>query len=80
MEETDRKQHVSHNLTDRSSQSSQERSNNTTNATVLEAPRSLDAGNLRNESSEPPDGGYGWLVTVCVALINAHTWGINSVR
>ncbi|KAF2223171.1 major facilitator superfamily domain-containing protein [Elsinoe ampelina] len=26
----------------------------------------------------PPNGGYGWLCTLCVALINAHTWGINS--
>ncbi|KAL1872720.1 hypothetical protein Daus18300_004266 [Diaporthe australafricana] len=27
---------------------------------------------------QPPNGGYGWVVTACVALINAHTWGINS--
>lgn len=27
---------------------------------------------------QPPNGGYGWVCTVCVALINAHTWGINS--
>ena len=27
----------------------------------------------------PPDGGYGWVCTACVFLINAHTWGINSV-
>lgn len=26
----------------------------------------------------PPDGGYGWVVTACVFLINAHTWGVNS--
>ncbi len=26
----------------------------------------------------PPDGGYGWVCVVCVALINGHTWGINS--
>lgn len=26
----------------------------------------------------PPDGGYGWVCVVCVALINAHTWGLNS--
>lgn len=26
----------------------------------------------------PPDGGYGWIVTACVFLINAHTWGVNS--
>lgn len=27
----------------------------------------------------PPDGGYGWVCTACVFLVNAHTWGINSV-
>ncbi len=27
----------------------------------------------------PPDGGYGWVVVACVSVINAHTWGINSV-
>lgn len=27
---------------------------------------------------QPPNGGYGWVCTLCVALINAHTWGINS--
>ena len=26
----------------------------------------------------PPNGGYGWVCVVCVALINGHTWGINS--
>lgn len=26
----------------------------------------------------PPNGGYGWVCVVAVALINAHTWGINS--
>ena len=27
---------------------------------------------------EPPNGGYGWVCTVCCATINAHTWGLNS--
>ncbi|KAG5927625.1 hypothetical protein E4U42_001992 [Claviceps africana] len=26
----------------------------------------------------PPDGGYGWVCTGCVSLVNAHTWGLNS--
>lgn len=25
-----------------------------------------------------PDGGYGWICTACVFLINAHTWGVNA--
>jgi len=27
----------------------------------------------------PPDGEYGWVYVACVFLINAHTWGVNSV-
>lgn len=27
----------------------------------------------------PPNGGYGWVCTACVFLMNAHTWGLNSV-
>lgn len=26
----------------------------------------------------PPNGGYGWVCTACVATINAHSWGLNS--
>ena len=26
-----------------------------------------------------PDGGYGWVCVACVFLMNAHTWGVNSV-
>lgn len=26
------------------------------------------------------DGGYGWICVLAVALINAHTWGIVTVR
>lgn len=28
----------------------------------------------------PPNGGYGWVCVACAFWINAHTWGINSVR
>ena len=27
---------------------------------------------------QPPNGGYGWVCVICVAFINAHTWGLNS--
>lgn len=33
---------------------------------------------LIRDPAEPPDGGYGWVCVLCVAVINAHTWGINS--
>lgn len=26
-----------------------------------------------------PDGGYGWVQVAVCFLINAHTWGLNSV-
>ncbi|KAH8746907.1 major facilitator superfamily domain-containing protein [Diaporthe sp. PMI_573] len=25
-----------------------------------------------------PDGGYGWVVTTCVAIVNGHSWGISA--
>ncbi|EME50080.1 hypothetical protein DOTSEDRAFT_68815 [Dothistroma septosporum NZE10] len=28
--------------------------------------------------TQAPNGGYGWVCTACCALINAHTWGLNS--
>ena len=27
----------------------------------------------------PPDGGYGWVCVGCSFMINAHSWGLNSV-
>ncbi|KAF2162907.1 hypothetical protein M409DRAFT_68867 [Zasmidium cellare ATCC 36951] len=34
--------------------------------------------NVAEREDVPPDGGYGWIVTACVFLINAHTWGVNA--
>lgn len=34
--------------------------------------------NIAEREDVPPDGGYGWIVTACVFLINAHTWGVNA--
>lgn len=39
----------------------------------------LESDNVATQEDIPPDGGYGWVVTACVFIINAHTWGINSV-
>jgi hypothetical protein len=35
--------------------------------------------NVTTREDVPPDGGYGWVCTACLFLINAHTWGVNSV-
>ncbi|KAG4441209.1 hypothetical protein IFR05_003327 [Cadophora sp. M221] len=40
-----------------------------------EEPRPSD---VQKPDDVPPDGGYGWVVVASVALINGHTWGINS--
>jgi hypothetical protein len=36
--------------------------------------------NVATVEPVPPDGGYGWVCTFAVLLINAHTWGVNAVR
>ena len=28
----------------------------------------------------PTEGGYGWVCVASVTFINAHTWGVNTVR
>ena len=32
-----------------------------------------------NKPPAPVEGGYGWVCVFGVFLINAHTWGLNSV-
>lgn len=59
-------------------------SNNDLNNGSLTSPVSLAepfAANLNvvSQVDVPPNGGYGWVCTACVFLINAHTWGVNSV-
>ena len=42
-----------------------------------------EPGEISRQESKPrdipPDGGYGWICVACCFLINAHTWGVNSV-
>ncbi|KAJ3542402.1 hypothetical protein NM208_g4109 [Fusarium decemcellulare] len=33
---------------------------------------------LDESSDDKIDGGYGWVVTACLAITNGHTWGINA--
>lgn len=42
-----------------------------------EVAEALDAGVAaeHKDSSELPNGGYGWVVVVCVLALNACTWG-----
>jgi hypothetical protein len=39
----------------------------------------IEPKDLNSIEPIPPNGGYGWVCTLGVCLINAHTWGINSV-
>lgn len=42
----------------------------------------LEGDNMANLTTielVPPNSGYGWICTFSVFLINAHTWGVNSV-
>ncbi|VUC35787.1 unnamed protein product [Clonostachys rosea] len=34
--------------------------------------------NVPADPPPPPNGGYGWVCTACVATINGHSWGLNS--
>ena len=54
-------------------------STNHPNEDAVPLPQERDSEKVQGGEDIIPNGGYGWVVTFCVALINAHTWGINSV-
>jgi hypothetical protein len=47
--------------------------------TVIDLESEKTASPKSKVEDVPPDGGYGWVCVACCALINAHTWGVNSV-
>lgn len=45
-----------------------------------ESPPSATAPPPTPAPDVPPNGGYGWVCCAATFWINAHTWGLNSVR
>ena len=46
---------------------------------VMTFTMSPSATNVAHREDVPPNGGYGWVCTACVLLMNANTWGVNAV-
>ncbi|KAF4306298.1 putative transporter ESBP6 [Botryosphaeria dothidea] len=45
---------------------------------IHSATQPQDDTNIILQEDVPPNGGYAWVCTACVFLINAHTWGVNG--
>jgi hypothetical protein len=52
-----------------------EHSDRSNSETIESAPNQT-----QEQTWEPPNGGYGWVCVATCFFINAHTWGLNSVR
>jgi MFS family permease len=75
-------------LSSNSTPAKQDQQPSTREARLLRSPETCDCEqqgqqlqNILNkaESDIPPDGGYGWVCVACCFLINANSWGVNSV-
>lgn len=42
------------------------------------SPHGIHPSNIATIEDVPPDGGYGWVCTACIFMINFCTWGVNS--
>ncbi|KAL2261281.1 hypothetical protein VTK26DRAFT_4485 [Humicola hyalothermophila] len=42
------------------------------------SPHNNPPSNAATIEDVPPDGGYGWVCTACVFVMNVCTWGVNS--
>jgi hypothetical protein len=47
---------------------------------ALDPAVTVESGTDEDQSDDPPEGGYGWVVCGAVALINGFTWGVAAVR
>ncbi|GAM85742.1 hypothetical protein ANO11243_037500 [Dothideomycetidae sp. 11243] len=47
-------------------------------ATVEQVPQAVAAVTVTSLEDDIPDGGYGWVVIACIAVINFHTWGVAT--
>lgn len=62
----------------RLSASSKDENHDLTSSPNSRTPSTDNRSPPKQPEDVPPNGGYGWVCTICTAFINAHTWGINS--
>ncbi|KAF7554494.1 hypothetical protein G7046_g6796 [Stylonectria norvegica] len=70
--------HETSSLDDSSTTPSLHHGTNTNTPSITSVSSSDSSDTLDSSPPPPPNGGYGWVCTACVGLINAHTWGLNS--
>ncbi|KAF2152606.1 MFS general substrate transporter [Myriangium duriaei CBS 260.36] len=46
--------------------------------TIEQVAQPVAAVTVKSPEDDIPDGGYGWAIIACVAVINFHTWGVAT--